>query len=128
MGACLACLNSRERDEVALRFATTRAALNIKEPDFWRLYRVFKKANKSESGKMSYEEFVERIDVEAHGLSKRLYDLFCGHAPGGIGFKLFAILSWNLCTSDADSLSVFAFLCYDRRGEGRLGEHTRTLF
>lgn len=68
---------------------------------------------------MRIEELLDFLDIARTPLSERLFDLY-REGSDGITFKTFTILTWNLCTRDAEGLVLFAFQLYDRTARGVL--------
>lgn len=95
-------------------------ALQFKEQDIGRLYRIYNKIDEDKSGLIDYMEMLSFFDVDRTPFSKRVFTMFDEDGSGKLDFKEFVMSLWNYCTLGKDTLILFAFDIYDKDSSGEI--------
>ena len=95
-------------------------ALQFKEQDIGRLYRIYNKIDGDKSGLIDYMEMLSFLDIERTPFSKRVFTMFDEDGSGKLDFKEFVMSLWNYCTLGKDTLILFAFDIYDKDSSGEI--------
>lgn len=95
-------------------------SLRLSEDDVYALFKVFKKIDVDESGRIGLIEFFHAIRAEQTKFTDRVFSIFDRDGSGGIDFREFVLLSWNYLSVSNASLALFAFDLYDSDSSGIL--------
>lgn len=95
-------------------------ALQLKESELRRMYKVFRKIDVDGSGSISVAELLVHINVNRTPFTQRIFSIFDEDGSGEIDFREFVLSLWNYCTLTKATLDMFSFDLYDRDGSGEL--------
>ena len=95
-------------------------ALQFKEQDIGRLYRIYNLIDADKSGLIDYVEMLTYLSIERTAFSKRVFTMFDDDGSGKLDFREFVMSLWNYCTLSKDTLVVFTFDIYDRDSSGEI--------
>ena len=84
---------------------------------FWK---IFCRINSSCTGEISFTEFLEYFELHKTRYTKRCFEYFNTTGGNSIDFLEFMISVWNVCTTNPDTLTNFAFDLYNLNSDGEL--------
>jgi len=109
-----------EFEPTLLEWRSDFEALQFKENDIGRLYRIYNKIDEDRSGLIDYIEMLNYLDIERTPFSKRVFTMFDEDGSGKLDFKEFVMSLWNYCTLSKSTLVLFAFDIYDKDSSGEI--------
>jgi len=109
-----------EFEPTLLEWRSDFEALQFKENDIGRLYRIYNKIDEDRSGLIDYMEMLNYLDIERTPFSKRVFTMFDEDGSGKLDFKEFVMSLWNYCTLSKSTLVLFAFDIYDKDSSGEI--------
>jgi len=87
---------------------------------FWK---IFCRINSSCTGEISFTEFLEYFELQKTRYTERCFEYFDTTGGNSIDFLEFMISVWNVCATNPDTLTNFAFDLYNLNSDGELSYH-----